>query len=62
MFGSPEEVAEMAKPIRTAKNRREAANVLASLVNKSPFRSKTGVTARLPAKSIGKNIERKSSA
>jgi hypothetical protein len=55
-FGSPEAVREMAKPIRTAQNRYEATIILKEIIKKGPLTSKSGLTARLPGKSIGKIV------
>jgi hypothetical protein len=55
-FGSLEDVRKMAKPIRTARNRYEAAIILKEIIKKGPLTSKSGLTARIPGKSIGKII------
>ncbi|MFP3042628.1 hypothetical protein LQZ19_12500 [Treponema primitia] len=56
MFGSPEAIKEMIKPIRTAKNRREATEILKIIVERGLMTSKSGLPARLPGKSIGKIV------
>jgi hypothetical protein len=56
MFGSPEEVKEMAKPIRMARNRWEVTQILKMITEKGILTSKSGLSARLPGKSIGKIV------
>jgi hypothetical protein len=53
-FGTPEEVREMAKPIRTAKDRAEATEILKRIAQKGELTSKSGVVASLSGKSIDK--------
>jgi len=48
----PEEVREMAKMPRTAKNRKEAVAILKQIVGKGELKSKSGLTATLSGKSI----------
>jgi hypothetical protein len=55
-WGTPAEVAVMAAPIRKAKNRREATVILKEIAERSPFTSKSGLTARLPRRSVGKLV------
>jgi len=55
-WGTPEEVADMAAPIRVAKNRREATAILKEIAENSPFTSKSGLTARLQRRSVGKLV------
>jgi len=55
-FGTPDEVRKMAKPIRTASNRREATEILKEIIKHSPYTSKSGLTARVPGKIIGKMV------
>ena len=51
-FGMPEEVWEMAKMPRTAKNRKEAVAILKQIAGKGELKSKSGLTATLSGKSI----------
>jgi hypothetical protein len=55
-FGTPEEVWEMAKPVRSARNRQEATLILKEIVKKGPMTSRSGLVARFPGKSIGKIV------
>jgi hypothetical protein len=48
-FGTPEEIAEMAKPVRFAKNRKEAEKILKEIVAKGVMKSRCGLNARLPS-------------
>jgi hypothetical protein len=43
-FGKPEEVSEMAKPIRTAQNRYEATIILKEIAAKGPLTKKITMT------------------
>ena len=49
-FGTPEEVWEMAKPIRSASNRKEATEILKEIIKHSPYTSKSDLTTRIPEK------------
>ncbi|MDR1931457.1 MAG: hypothetical protein LBQ57_01415 [Spirochaetales bacterium] len=53
-FGTPEEVREMAKPIRTAKDRGDAAKILKEIAQKGELTSKSGIGASLSGKSVDK--------
>jgi len=63
-FGTPEEVREMAKPLRNAKSRSEAEKALESIISSNgtikrsaiELRSKNGVSAFLRRSSIGKLV------
>jgi len=55
-FGTPEEIQEIAKPIRSASNRKEAAEILKEIIKHSPYTSKSDLTARIPGKIIGKMV------
>jgi len=55
-WGTSEEVAAIAEPIRKARNRREATAVLKEIAKHSPFTSKSGLTARLQRRSVGKLV------
>jgi hypothetical protein len=55
-WGTPEEVAAIAAPIRKARNRREATAILKEIAGHSPFISKSGLTARLQRRSVGKLV------
>jgi hypothetical protein len=54
MFGPPEEVREMAKPVRMARDREEAAKTLKEIAQKGELTSKSGITASLSGKSVDK--------
>ena len=58
-FGTPEEVREMAKPIRTAKNRYEAAIILKEITDKGPLTNKNGLVVTLSSDSRGKIVSSK---
>ena len=53
-FGTPDEVREMAKPIRYAENRREATIILKEIVNQGPLTNKFGLTVTISSDSRGK--------
>jgi len=55
-FGTPESVREQAHTIRTASNRFEATKILKEIIKYGPYTSKSGLTARIPGKSIGKMV------
>jgi hypothetical protein len=55
-WGTTEEVAIMAAPVRWASNRREATAILKEIAGYSPFTSKSGLTARLQRRSVGKLV------
>jgi len=55
-WGTPEEITDIAVPIRKAKNRREATAILKEIAKHSPFTSKSGLTARLQRRSVGKLV------
>jgi hypothetical protein len=55
-WGTPDEVATMAAPMRKAGNRREAMDCLKEIAKNSPFTSRSGITARLSSRSIGKIV------
>jgi ABC-type ATPase with predicted acetyltransferase domain len=56
MFGTADEVAEMAKPIRMASTRYEAAQLLKGIVDKGELISRNGVKARLTPRTISKIV------
>jgi hypothetical protein len=56
MFGTPDEVREMAKPIRVAKDRAEAREILQKIALQGMLISKSGAKAALSGKSIDKII------
>ena len=58
-FGIPEEVKEMAKPIRIAENRREAASILKEIAIHGPLTNKAGLTVTLSSDSRGKIVSSK---
>ena len=55
-FGIPESVREQARTIRTASNRYAATKILGEIMENGPYTSKSGLTARIPGKSIGKLV------
>jgi hypothetical protein len=55
-WGTPEEVAMMAAPVRRAGDRRAAMNFLKVIAKNGPFISRTGLPARLPGRSLGKIV------
>ena len=55
-FGILESVWEQARTVRKASNRYEATKLLIEIIKHSPYISKSGLTARIPGKSIGKLV------
>jgi hypothetical protein len=55
-WGTPEEVKAMATPWRQASNRRAAIDYLKEIVLSSPFISRSGLSARLSNRSLGKIV------
>jgi len=55
-WGTPEEVAAMSAPIRSARDRRAAMAILKEIAEHGPFTSKSGLTARLQRRSVGKLV------
>ena len=55
-WGTLEEVRAMSAPIRQARGRREAVAILKEIAKQSPFTSKSGLTARLQRRSVGKFV------
>jgi hypothetical protein len=55
-FGDAEEVRENAKPVRLASSRMGATEILKGIIKSNPYTSKSGLTARIPGKSIGKMV------
>jgi len=55
-FGTLESVREQARTVRTASNRYEATQILKKIIERGPYTSKSGLTARIPGKSIGKLV------
>lgn len=55
-WGSSEEVAIMVAPIRRANNRQEAMDCLKEIAQRSPFTSRSGLTARLSSRSLSKLV------
>ena len=55
-FGIQESVWEQARIIRTASDRYEATKLLVEIIKNGPYTSKSGLTARIPGKSIGKLV------
>jgi hypothetical protein len=58
-FGTPDEVKEMAKPVRAAHKRQEAADILKYLAEKGPLINKRGLIATLSSDSRGKIVSSK---
>ena len=58
-FGTPDEVREMARPIRYAENRQEASKILKKIANQGPLTNKQGLTVTLSSDSRGKIISSK---
>jgi hypothetical protein len=55
-WGTPEEVKAMSAPLRQASNRRTAMDYLKEIAFHSPFTSRSGLSARLPNRSLGKIV------
>jgi hypothetical protein len=55
-FGPPDEVMEQAKLIRIAQNRDEATTILKMIAKKGSLTSKSGFSAQLTSKTIGKIV------
>jgi hypothetical protein len=55
-WGTIEEVKAMAAPVRRASNRREAMEYLKKIAVNSPFISRSGLSARLSNRSLGKIV------
>ena len=55
-WGTLEEVKVLATPLRQANDRREAMNCLKEIALKSPFTSRSGLSARLSKRSLGKFV------
>jgi hypothetical protein len=56
LWGTPEEAAAMAAPVRRAGSRREAETILRDIIRHGLFTSRSGLTARIPSRSIGKIV------
>jgi len=55
-WGTPEEIQAMAAPVRQANSRRTAMGCLKEIAPNSPFTSRSGLSARLPVRSLGKIV------
>jgi hypothetical protein len=55
-FGMPDEVKEVAKPIRAANSRQEATIILRQIAENGPLASKNGLIAVLPKRNISKLV------
>jgi hypothetical protein len=55
-FGLVDEVMEQATPLRFAANRREAREILKMIAQQGPLTSKSGLTAYVTSKTIGKMV------
>jgi hypothetical protein len=60
-FGTPEEIAEKARPMRMAKSRAEAKHILEEIASKGPLTSADGVEATISSKSKKEMLSGKSS-
>ena len=58
-FGTPDEVQEMAKPVRTATNRQEAVKILKEIAARGPLVNKSRLTVTLSSDSRGKIVSNK---
>ena len=56
LWGTPGEVAAMSVPARWAGNRREATDILKEIAGRGPFTSRSGLSARLRRRSVGKLV------
>jgi hypothetical protein len=55
-WGTPEEIKAMAAPLRQAYNRRTAMDCLKEIAPNSPFTSRSGLSAQLTKRSLGKIV------
>ena len=55
-WGTPEELKAMAVPLRQACNRHEATVILKEIASHGPLTSKSGLTARLQRRTVGKLV------
>ena len=55
-WGSPEEVKVISAPLRIASNRKTAMECLKEIALKSPFTSRSGLSARLAKRALGKLV------
>jgi hypothetical protein len=60
-FGTPEEIAEKARPIRFAKSRNEAKPILDEIAAKGPIKSADGLEAKISSRSKREILSGKSS-
>jgi hypothetical protein len=58
-FGTPEEVRQMAKPVRTAQTRYEATIILKQIAAQGPLTNKNGLIVTLSSDSRGKIVSNK---
>jgi hypothetical protein len=56
VWGTDEEVSAIAAPIREARDRRQATDILKEIAEHSPYTSKSGLTARLRRRKVGKLV------
>jgi len=56
LWGAPEEVMAKSVPIRQADNRQAAMDFLKEIAPNSPFTSRSGLSARLAKRSLGKIV------
>jgi len=56
LWGTPEEIAIISKPIREARDRKLATAILKEIAEHSPFTSRSGLVARLRRRSVGKLV------
>jgi hypothetical protein len=55
-WGTSEEVAAMSAPIRKTSTRREATAILKEIASHGPLTSRSGITARLQRRTVGKLV------
>jgi len=55
-WGTPEEVSAMSAPIRKAVTRKEATAILKEIARHGPLTSRSGLTARIQRRSVGKLV------
>jgi len=56
LWGTSEEVSIIAAPIREARDRRQATSILKEIATHGQFKSKSGLTARLRRRTVGKLV------
>jgi len=56
LWGTPEDLSIAVTPVRKARDRRQATDILKKIAENSPFISKSGLTARLRRRTVGKLV------